>query len=61
MAERESFPPDYYCPNPDLDCPGNGSDLIEVCEPIQDEDGTVLGTLVFMACRKCGYRWENES
>ena len=41
--------------------PGNGADLAEIREPITDEDGTVLGTLVTMACRVCGYRWENES
>ena len=57
MPPPDSLPPDYYCPNPDLDCPGQGADLVEIREEIRDDDGSVLGTLVFMACRKCGYRW----
>jgi hypothetical protein len=61
MTEAPKFPPDYYCPNPNKECPGNGADLLEVREPIKDDDGTVLGSLVTMACRVCGYRWGNES
>jgi hypothetical protein len=60
MAEPESLPPDYYCPNPDVDCPGRGPDLTEIREVIKDADGEVLGYLVFMECRKCGYRWDQS-
>ena len=60
MTQPERLPPDFYCPNPDLDCPGQGADLEEVREDITDSDGTVLGTVVFMACRKCGYRWDRS-
>ena len=58
MTTPEALPPDYFCPNPDLDCPGQGNDLLEVREEIKDAQGRVLGILIFMACRKCGYRWD---
>ena len=62
MADDKETPaPDYYCPNPKQDCPGRGPDLVEIREPITDEDGTPLGELVFMACQKCGYRWGSEN
>lgn len=61
MNQPEALPPDYYCPNPDVECPGKGADLTEVREAILDDDGTPLGTLITMACSKCGYRWGNES
>lgn len=60
MTDPQIQPPDYYCPNPDLDCPGQGADLTEIREEIKDADGRVLGTLIFMACRRCGYRWDRS-
>ena len=59
MNEPNTAAPDYFCPNPDVDCPGAGPDLTEMREPILDTDGTELGVLISMACRKCGYRWEH--
>ena len=61
MNPDEPLPPDYYCPNPAIDCTGRGRDLEEIREPILDSDGTELGVVITMACRKCGYRWGNES
>lgn len=61
MTEREELPPDYYCPNPEIECTGRGRDLEEVREPIVDMDGTELGVVITMACRKCGYRWGREN
>ena len=61
MTEPEELPPDYYCPNPTVDCSGKGADLEEVREPILAEDGSELGTLITMACQKCGYHWANKN
>jgi hypothetical protein len=61
MSEPEALAPDYYCPNPDVDCTGAGAALKEIREPILGDDGTELGTLYTMACSKCGYRWGSES
>ena len=58
--DSEPLSPDYFCPNPDIDCPGRGGDLEEIREPITDADGTELGVLIYMACRKCGYRWGDQ-
>ena len=60
VNQPEALPPDYFCPNPRLDCPGKGADLEEITEPVLDTDGKPLGAVVFMACRICGYRWDRE-
>lgn len=60
-TKSESLPPDYFCPNLEAECDGKGADLIEIREPITDDAGVEIGTLVFMACSKCGFRWGNET
>jgi hypothetical protein len=57
MTEAEPLPPDYYCPNPALDCPGRGRDLVEHRESIYDAEGREIGVLITVECRRCGYRW----
>ena len=60
-TRAESLPPDYFCPNPDIECAGKGGDLVEIREPITDDAGVEIGALVFMACSKCGFRWGSET
>lgn len=61
MTERESLPPDYYCPNPRIDCPGKSRDLVEHRESIVDADGNEIGVLITVECRVCGYRWGRDT
>lgn len=60
MPPPETLPPDYFCPNPGLECPGRGADLLEVREEILDFEGHAVGVVIFMACRLCGYRWDRS-
>jgi hypothetical protein len=60
VTDSASLPPDFYCPNPGVDCPGKGADLEEIREEVLDEQGRALGAIVFMACRLCGYRWDRS-
>ena len=60
MTENAPLPPSAYCPNPDVDCPGQGPDLEEQREEVTDDQGHVVGWVVSMACRVCGYRWDRS-
>jgi hypothetical protein len=60
MSEPEPLPPDYYCPNPAIDCPGRGPDLLEHREAILDASGNEIGVLITLECRRCGYHWGRE-
>lgn len=60
MTDHAPLPPASYCANPILDCPGQGAQLEEIREELKDDEGRVIGTLVFMACRLCGYRWDQS-
>ena len=61
MNQTDSLPPDFFCPNPHLDCPGKGADLVEIREPVRDDRGVEIGSIIFMACTRCGYRWDRDS
>lgn len=60
MNAEPSLPPVFFCPNPDVDCPGSGQDLEEIREEVLGDDGQPVGAIVFMACRRCGYRWDRS-
>ena len=41
MNDPTPLAPDYFCPNPDAECPGHGKDLQEIREPITDDSGHI--------------------